>query len=510
LAKGRFPDIESYPAELELIRKVVVGEPAKFDNAKTDRLYTSPTDNADEGPHKWGREHEIRAKLIRWLATDSEAAESLDFAGIKIIGARIVSFLNLEAAVVKVPISFTSCRLGSVSISSASLHEFTLFACWCGSLIAHETKVDRTLNLRGSNFEHLVTLSRAHVGTLLCSGAYCAEFFTADRIRVDGGVELNASRIYRNQPTPFRCSLAISFEGASIGGDLDLRGGKFGTTVGEDGQFSIFLRSATVKGSILMGTPSPRFGEASYPAGLAEYMEADGTIDLSGATTGLFIVDQIYSSWPQKWRLEEFHYDRVHLLATAFPNDLRHGLSADAALGLWWLGKDESGSIQPYQQFSNVLDSMGDIRGAKQVRKTAEKLLSERNDAWGTRVLKRSIGYGYDPGNAIWGLGVLTMVGWLLYWRSYRMGTMVPTDRDAGEAFRSSRILPAHYPRFHPLIYSLESTFPLVKLGQGDKWQPDPEWKRRFLRWFRWSQIVLGWFLAALFAAAVSGLVRSH
>jgi hypothetical protein len=273
---------------------------------------------------------------------------------------------------------------------------------------------------------------------------------------------------------------------------------------------SPFFSDRLVKGSILMGTPRPRFGEASYPAGLAEYMEANATIDLSGATTGLFVVDQVYSSWPQKWRLEEFHYDRVHLLATAFPDDLRHGLSADAALGLWWLGKDDSGSIQPYRQFSNVLESMGDIRGATRVRKTAEKLLSERNDGRGTRILKRSIGYGYDPENAIWGLGGLTMVGWLLYWRSYRMGTMVPTDRDAGEAFRSSHTLPAHYPRFHALIYSLENTFPLVKLGQADKWQPDPSGKRRDFRWLRWLQIVLGWFLAVLFAAAVSGLVRSR
>jgi hypothetical protein len=504
IVKARFPDIESYPGELELIRKIALGEPARFD---TTGPYTSPTDNADTGPHKWAREREIRAGLIRWLATDSEADQSLDFSGIQINGARIVGALNLEAAVVKVPISFGYCRLESVSISRARLHEFTLFVCWCQSLVANEAKVDSTLNLRGSRIEGLVTLSSAHVGTLLCSGTYCGGFFTAYRIRVDRNVELNASRINALQPIPFRCARAISLEGALIDGDLDLRGGKFGSSEWEDGQFSIFLRAATVKGSILMGTPGPRFGEDSYPAGLAEYMEANGTIDLSGVTTGLFTLDQIYSSWPQKWRLEEFHYDRVHLVATAFPDDLRHGLSADAALGLGWLERDESGSVQPYQQFSNVLENMGDIRGATQVRKAAEKLLSERNDEWGTRILKSSIGYGYAPGNAIWGLGLLTAVGWLVYWRSYRMGAMVPTDRDANEAFRSSRTLQAHYPKFHALIYSLENTFPLVKFGQGDKWQPDPQRRAWFLRWFRWAQIVLGWFLAALFAVAVSGLV---
>lgn len=70
LAKARFPDIESNPAELALIRRVVTAEPARFD---TTGLYITATDNADEGPHKWGHEHDIRAELIRWLATDSEA-----------------------------------------------------------------------------------------------------------------------------------------------------------------------------------------------------------------------------------------------------------------------------------------------------------------------------------------------------------------------------------------------------------------------------------------------------
>lgn len=83
---------------------------------------------------------------------------------------------------------------------------------------------------------------------------------------------------------------------------------------------------------------------------------------------------------------------------------------------------------------------------------------------------------------------------------------MVPTDRDVGEAFGSSRSVPAHYPRFHSLIYSLENTFPLVKLSQGDKWQPTPELKARLLLWFRW----LGWFLAALFAAANVKLRRRY
>jgi hypothetical protein len=200
LAKSRFADIEGSPAELALIRKVVTSEPARFD---TTGLYTSAADNADEGPHKWGPERDIRAELIRWLATDPEASQFLDVAGIQITGARIVGFLDLQAAIVKVPISFTGCRLGGVSISNGRLYAFTLYLCWCRGLSANVTTVDSTLNLRGSTFEDLVTVSNAQVGSLLCGGTYCAKFFTAYRIRVAGSVELNASRVAQLNPDPF-------------------------------------------------------------------------------------------------------------------------------------------------------------------------------------------------------------------------------------------------------------------------------------------------------------------
>jgi hypothetical protein len=72
------------------------------------------------------------------------------------------------------------------------------------------------------------------------------------------------------------------------------------------------------------------------------------------------------------------------------------------------------------------------------------------------------------------------------------------------------RYLPPHYPRFQPLMFSLETTFPLVKLGQADKWQPDPAAPgfMRILRWCIRVQILLGWLFATLFLAAVSGIVQ--
>jgi hypothetical protein len=86
---------------------------------------------------------------------------------------------------------------------------------------------------------------------------------------------------------------------------------------------------------------------------------------------------------------------------------------------------------------------------------------------------------------------------------------MIPTDKDAAERFVSRRELPPHYSIFSAPIYSLENTFPLVKLGQADKWQPDPAGEQsRPLQRIIWLQNIAGWFLTTLFVAAVSGVVQ--
>jgi hypothetical protein len=89
---------------------------------------------------------------------------------------------------------------------------------------------------------------------------------------------------------------------------------------------------------------------------------------------------------------------------------------------------------------------------------------------------------------------------------------MVPTDKDAAAGFRPAQGPPPYYEHFHALAYSAENTFPLVKLGQIDKWAPNPNERRFFswggsLRWFQWGQVVIGWILATFFVAGVTGVV---
>ncbi|MBV9265263.1 MAG: hypothetical protein JO061_03750 [Acidobacteriaceae bacterium] len=183
-----------------------------------------------------------------------------------------------------------------------------------------------------------------------------------------------------------------------------------------------------------------------------------------------------------------------------------------------------------------------------------ERQLRTRGDAiqrLGSSLLRWTIGYGYDPQWAIWEIAGLSAVGWILYRRSYFAGQIVPTDKDAYSSLKANHRLPDHHSRFSPLIYSLENTFPIVKLGQTDRWQPDPHPQKanlsseidadpriaatgrssslyrlflrattfapkllhfsespQFIRWFIWIQILLGWLLATLFVAGVAGIVH--
>lgn len=190
-------------------------------------------------------------------------------------------------------------------------------------------------------------------------------------------------------------------------------------------------------------------------------------------------------------------------------------------------------------------------------RRVEENQLPRRALGWLFRVFA---GYGYAPARSVLAIVAVCVLGFLIYQRSYLGGGMVPTDKDASHEFEIEGQTPAGYDHFSPLIYSLENSLPLVKLGQADKWRPDPDalllqkgkwiasarrdnaWPRpfrpvekllvftgllgpanladppsslsrvgtspAFLIWFLRVQILLGWLLATLFVAGVTGVVR--
>jgi hypothetical protein len=376
--------------------------------------------------------------------------------------------------------------------------------------------------IEGFSAEGKVRLHGTEIGSNLeCSGAtFGNQGDTA--LSADGAV-VKKDVFFDNG---FRADGDVSLSGIQIGGDLVCGA-------------AIFLGTVSAERASLKGLLFWRNISDSSRVGL----------DLIDASVDALVDDP--ESWPKPGRLEldGFVYRRFSGNA---PTDAKSRLN--------WLSRQEPLKPQPYRQLATVLRNEGDDVGARHVLFEMESRRRDHEDrkpisrphaviakllavkslhrilnpvirsyrpfwSW---TLRKTIGYGYHPVWALWWLLGLTLLGSTFYLGGYSIGSMVPTDKIAYCAFKQDRqLLPRYYEHFHASMYSLENSFPLVKLGQVDHWQPDPSpqhfavriWRwpssfavwisiAAFLRWFRWFQILLGWVLATLFVAGVTGIVR--
>jgi len=367
----------------------------------------------------------------------------------------------------------------------------------------------------------------------------------ADRAVVKGTVFLNKG---------FRAQGDVRLLGANIGGDLDCSNATFANPPrpGVPGSgIALNADGIVVKGTVFLNKDFRAEGEVRLLGGqvggqlactggsISGALNADAatvkrslfwtdivnpertTLILNDASVGALVDDS--KSWPSHGNLflDGFLYERI----SSGPRDVKNRLE--------WLARQGAFTLQPYRRLAKVLRDEGDNAGARIVLFEMEKRRRHQEDrgpfarAW-TGILKLTIGFGYYPGRALlWSIG-LTVVGCLLFWGGDTVGSMAPTDKDAYGTFRQSGQLPPQHERFNALIYSFEGSVPLVKLGQVDRWQPDPNprWECQpaisvyrplcrvasptSLRSFRWVQTCLGWFFATMGVAGVTGIIRKE
>lgn len=514
-----------------------------------------------DGNPGWGPERDIAADLIRWMCIDRNAREQIDSQGIQLVGARIRGTLDLKFVDVPFPIWLQSCLiLDEIWLYRVKIPALSLSGCWTHLINADRAVTEGSLVL-GDGFyaDGPVTLRGAQIGgDLYCDEGYFKNpkrhpldqrsALEADSAHVGGYALMRGVRVWGK----------VSLLGAEIGRNLECDGSMFLNPDDDalDGEHivvrgHVFLR----KGFRASGTL--RLVGAEIAGGIncvgGNFDEA--TLDVTNASASIIGDDR--TSWPQPGRLnlDGFVYDRI----AKGPKD--------AADRLRWLAlqPDTPFSTQPYLQLAKVLKDAGDDDGSVAVlinmerrrRRVGENRLHQRALGWLFRVFA---GYGYAPARSALAIIAVCILGFFVYQRSYLGGGIVPTDKDAASAFAASGQSPAGYERFSPLVYSLENSLPLVKLGQADKWHPDPDgtllqkgkWiasARRlgawalpfrpierllvftgllgpsnpkespsrlsragtspaFLTWFLRAQILLGWLLATLFVTGVTGVVR--
>ena len=284
----------------------------------------------------------------------------------------------------------------------------------------------------------------------------------------------------------------IDLSRAAIGGHLDLRGGTIG-----DADGAIRLGGARIAGTAFLGD------------GLRVLSE----LDLRDASIAR--IEDAPASWPAAGRLR---LDGLNYLAID---------PIDSDTRLQWLALQPPPAAgqrrflaQPFEQLIQAMRRAGHERDARRVAIAKEDALRRSGPVLTLAGLRHTVygatmRYGYRPQFALWfaplfifGLAAVLCLG--------AASVMVPAKDAAQKLWAEHKPLPAGYPSFSPLAYSIDTFVPILNLQQKDSWQvddrarcePGPERCGYWLRIYLWLHTAFGWIITTLAVAGFTGLVR--
>jgi hypothetical protein len=363
-----------------------------------------------------------------------------------------------------------------------------------------------------------VRLEGAKVGkNVECDGGiFTSEGSPADRnpvlnmqrIEVDGSLHL------RNKS---QCHGTFNLVAAKIGGDLSCSDAEF------DGSKGVAIKAdgANIGGNVCFCNETSITGSVSLASAVVDRafhwknptLKNAATLDLQSARLGTLYLD-----------LGDDKSSLLSLgLAGLLYNDIASAGPLNAVQTKQWLGRqrrtNEQGksvaiALQPYSEMASVLRKQGYEDAAREILMERERE-SARNKSWwgqvGSSMYDKTVRYGYDPWHIWWLVALFVGFGTAAFglgrWRKLVIEKK-PNDP---------------WPPFNALIYSLETLAPVVKLGQQDYFRPDANagwdlfkiWNVRLttgglLQWYLWLHIVVGWAIAAMLVAGLSGLLHTQ
>jgi len=503
-----------------------------------------------------GSRLEVSGAFIRWLATDEDAITHIDPLGIRVANSTIWSPINLSFCQIPIPLQFQFCGFqDDIFLESAAIPFLRLVHCAVDhGIFATGLKTNNSVFLRQLSSKGPIYLLGAQIGgDLDCAGTVIeclGRAFTVDRAKVNGAVFLNEG---------FMCSGEVRFLGTQIDGQLDCGGAKLKAT-----PFALSADGASVRRSVYLdnGFSCPSIvrllnvqigGNLDCTAAQIDALECGGlqitgdliwrgisqpgrsNLVLSGAS--IRAVHDERASWPDKGGLhiQDFVYQDLFLHQN---NSVLKLAPADRVEWLKLQPDSELSSPQPWMQLAKLIQAYGDADGAKWV-----VYKYQRQEASNTNALRRVATWPYDwleeqPLRIGLPIAILGLIGSFIFWRAKRIQAMAPTGKDALAEFEAGREIPAGYPLFNPVVYTVENVLPVIKLGQDSAWAPNhlvqagnwlperPAWLRRFAsRWrltryisrltyhrlavVRWALIIFGWALALILAAAIGSRFKS-
>ena len=398
----------------------------------------------------------------------------------------------------------------------------------------------------GFTAEGAVQLRSADVaGSLICSGAYLTGrdkegyALVADEIRIGGNVLLNDG---------FISAGAIRLPGADIGralvcseAHLDghdnqgvalLAGGIKASGLYLNEGFTpagtIWLRSASIRGSVYLAPKKPASGATGLDAAHAQIggtlnwtpmEQVEGMVSLHGAVAGQLVDDwggrRDNAFWPRngQLRLDGFTYD-----------GLGGAQQATVKQRLAWIRSQYQDNAdnrvtpftsQPYEQLTAVYRHAGQDIEARQVAIARRADLREygnlsRFQRAGNWLLDKTIKYGYQTWRAAAGLILLYMIFLGLSIFAQHHGLMVPVGNVKGlHPAPTATSCAGNYPCFYPAGYAIDTVIPIINIHQSGYWGPNGSvpWGWSWIA-ATWIATGLGWALATLLVAGYTGLAR--
>jgi hypothetical protein len=327
------------------------------------------------------------------------------------------------------------------------------------------------------------------------------------------GVDINGSFLLRRG---FHSRGKVGLFKVKIGGDLDCSGGYFDNPADS----AIEADYANISGNIIIN----------------EGFKSKGRISLKNTIVrGTLYHDR--ESWPQKGQLllTGFTYDKIQ--------------TEDTKTLLDWLKLSTPFSLQPYNHLAEVLKKSGNERDQKRILIESQKeYLKFGKFGWTEKVGKQLLGhimdFGYSPLKALGYSLVLIAISYSYFdWGKSHQLILPAKIKVDGNHLALTEINP-DYPKFNPIIYSIDTFIPIINLQQREYWLPasgdqakqayqksfkaeqlsfnnndvpDPirlqylsldYYLGCFLPYYFWIHTILGWIFTTLSVAGFTGLVR--
>jgi len=516
----------------------------------------------------------IRGELLRFVILGGDEANRPHEKGIRVSGGWISGVLDLEGCRIPRDVRLKDCVIEVVpNLRSAIIDNLFLDGSVVPGLQADRLEARGGIYLRASNVNGEISLSSARLnGWLECDGAtienaehwaIVADGLSARGVhlrgaKLRGGVDLAGARLGASLDltgaTISRAEgVAVSADrldaggsvivrgaaiegetrliGARIGGDLDATGAK----LTRPGDVAFNCNRAVIRGGFF----------------LCDGARVEGVLDMTAAS-----IDTIHDEeacWPAKGdlMLNRCLYDAF----IAGP--------VDAPSRLNWLARQEPARWgedfwpQPFEQLAHVFREMGHDEDSRTILIEKERLQRQARRQRTTNALWRNmlalkdwilgvtVGYGRQPLRSFGWLFVFWLLGVAIFGFANSQAALKPNSpvvlrspewttcgltRDqqhfmpateqwvSGRAEKGqsqldcfrSQLEASSFPPFNAWMYSLDTLFPVLEIGQKEFWRPDPakRWGYPVMAYF-YFQAVVGWALSLLAIAGFSGLVKS-